>query len=235
MKRGLLVILPALLVVGVIAGWLGMRSGQAGEDQTTGSSQAHPNGSSGPAGSTGSTSPAETTPESTPEQKPSPSPSPSPTKTKEKEESTLPAGWHLYKDSRGFSVGLPKGWHVERKEARRVRFRGPNDSVSYLMIEYVDKGGSDPKKDWEKQEPFSRGNFPGYRRIRIEKVDYMVKAADWEFTWNVSAGKARVINRGFIAKKGGRGYAIYWHTLASDWKKNLPLFEGFAKTFSSKK
>jgi eukaryotic-like serine/threonine-protein kinase len=44
-----------------------------------------------------------------------------------------------------------------------------------------------------------------------------------------------VINRGFIAKKGGRGYAIYWHTLASDWKKNLYLFEGFAKTFSSKK
>ncbi|MFC7643442.1 hypothetical protein ACFQX6_23440 [Streptosporangium lutulentum] len=97
------------------------------------------------------------------------------------------------------------------------------------------QGGADPKKDWEKQEPYSRGNFPGYKRIRIEKVDYMVKAADWEFTWNISAGKARVINRGFIANKGGRGYAIYWHTLASDWKKNLPLFEGFAKTFSSKK
>jgi eukaryotic-like serine/threonine-protein kinase len=235
MRRGLLVILPALLVVGVIAGWLGMRSGEADGDQTTGSSPARPSGSSEPAGATGSTGPAETTPESTPEQKPSPSPSPSPTRTKEKEESTLPAGWKLHKDRRGFSVGLPKGWYVERAESTRVRFRGPNDSVSYLMIEYVPKGGSDPKKDWEKQEPFSRGNFPGYRRIRIEKVDYMVRAADWEFTWNVSAGKARVINRGFIAKKGGRGYAIYWHTLAADWKKNLPLFEGFAKTFSSKK
>ena len=74
------------------------------------------------------------------------------------------------------------------------------------MIQYIDKGGSDPKKDWENQEPNRRGVFPGYKRIRIEKVDYMVKAADWEFTWNVRAGKARVINRGFIAKKGGRGY-----------------------------
>ncbi|MEV6860815.1 protein kinase [Streptosporangium subroseum] len=241
MKRGLLVVLPALLIVGVVAGWLGLRSGQTTEDQGTGSSQARPSVSDGPNGATGSTGsnapsgPAETTPESTPEQKPSPSPSPSPTKTKEKEESALPAGWHMHKDGNGFSVGLPKGWYVERRNGNQVRFRSPSDSVSYLMIEYVDKGGSDPKKDWEQQEPYSRGNFPGYKRIRIEKVDYMVKAADWEFTWNVSAGKARVINRGFIAKKGGRGYAIYWHTLAADWKKNLPLFEGFAQTFSSKK
>ena len=124
MKRGLLVVLPALLVVGVIAGWLGMRSGQDGGEQTTGSSQARPNGSSGPAGSGGSTGPAETTPESTPEQKPSPSPSPSPTKTEKKEESTLPAGWHLHKDSDGFSVGLPKGWYVESRESKTVRFRG---------------------------------------------------------------------------------------------------------------
>ncbi|MDP9845088.1 serine/threonine-protein kinase [Streptosporangium lutulentum] len=236
-KRGLLVILPALLIVGMVAGWLGLRSGQSTEEQATGPSQARPGGSGEPSGSGsgGSTGPAETTPESTPEQKPSPAPSPSPTPTKKKEESALPAGWHMHKDSNGFSVGLPKGWYVASRSGRQVRFRGPNDSVSYMMIEYVDKGGADPKKDWEKQEPYSRGNFPGYKRIRIEKVDYMVKAADWEFTWNISAGKARVINRGFIANKGGRGYAIYWHTLASDWKKNLPLFEGFAKTFSSKK
>ncbi|MFJ2029382.1 protein kinase [Streptosporangium sp. NPDC087985] len=225
MKRGLLVAVPAILVVGVIAGWLGMHSGEPDTQS------APPSG--GPARSA---EPAQTGPSSAPSTSAPPtsssSPSPSPAKTEEK--SKLPEGWHMHKDSNDFSIGLPKGWYVERRQGTQVRFRGPNDPVSYMMVEYVDKAGPDPKKDWEKQEPYSRGNFPGYKRVRIEKVDYMEKAADWVFTWNVRAGKARVINRGFVTK-GGRGYAIYWHTLDKNWKKNLPLFEGFTQTFSSKK
>ncbi|GAA4226559.1 tRNA A-37 threonylcarbamoyl transferase component Bud32 [Streptosporangium album] len=226
-KRGLLVLVPAVLVVGAIAGWLGMRSREA-----------DPQSALRPSKQAGSAEPARTEPSAAPSASTSPttdstpSPSPSPTKTEEK--SKLPEGWHMHKDSNDFSIGLPKGWYVERRQGTQVRFRGPNDPVSYMMVEYVDKAGPDPKKDWENQEPYSRGNFPGYKRVRIEKVDYMEKAADWVFTWNMRAGKARVINRGFVTK-GGRGYAIYWHTLDKDWKKNLPLFEGFTQTFSSKK
>ncbi len=122
---------------------------------------------------------------------------------------------------------------MDRRSGQSVWFRGP-DRVSYLLIEYTNTPSSDPKKDWEEQERYSRGNFPGYKRIRIEKVDYMKKAADWEFTWQPSYGKARVIDRGFVTE-GGRGYAIYWHTRADEWDKNLDLFRGFTATFSSKK
>lgn len=139
----------------------------------------------------------------------------------------------MHKDSNGFSIGLPKGWGVDKRPGNQVWFRGP-DRTSFVFVEYVDKAGPDPKKDWENQERVVRGGFSGYDRIRIANVKYMVKAADWEFTWNTSSGKVRVINRGFVTK-GGRGYAIYWHTLAKDWKKNMHLFEGFTATFSSKK
>ncbi|GHH62281.1 hypothetical protein GCM10017673_01000 [Streptosporangium violaceochromogenes] len=223
LKRGLVILLPVLIVVGVVAGWLGMREGQAdGDPSHRPSAPAEPAEKDGEKGK-GETSPSPSEPE----------PSPSATPAASKDGSALPDGWHLHKDSNGFSVGLPKGWDVDKRSGQSVWFRGP-DRVSYLLIQYTDSPGPDPKKDWQEQERYSRSRFSGYERIRIDKVDYMKKAADWEFTWNMSSGKARVINRGFVTK-GGRGYAIYWHTRADEWEKNLGLFKGFTATFSSKK
>ncbi|GAA3033874.1 serine/threonine-protein kinase [Streptosporangium longisporum] len=241
MKRGLLVLLPALLIVGVVAGWLGMRSranegtSQAGRGVPTATGV-----SEGPTGgavndpSKGSPEPSAPSSSSPPSSSPSSSPSePSPSPGRTEKKSPLPSGWKMHKDSNGFSIGLPKGWGQDKRSDTRVWFRGP-DRVSFVMIDYVDKAGPDPKQDWLDYEPTVRGQFSGYKRIRIENVSYMKKASDWEFTWNTSSGKARVINRGFVTK-GGRGYAIYWHTLAKNWEKNMYLFEGFAATFSSKK
>ncbi|GAA3410776.1 serine/threonine-protein kinase [Streptosporangium vulgare] len=240
MRRGLLVLVPALLIVGGIAGWLGMRSGDG--EETPQARSGEPSASSASNAPSGT---AETTPESSPDpetspsssasssESPSASPSSSPSPTKTEKKSALPSGWRMHKDGNGFSIGLPKGWAVDRRPGQQVWFRGP-DRVSYVMVEYVDKAGPDPKQDWLDYEPSVRSRFNGYERIRIANVKYMEKAADWEFTWNTSSGKARVINRGFVTK-GGRGYAIYWHTLAKDWKKNMRLFEGFTATFSSKK
>ena len=221
LKRGLLIIVPALVVVGVVAGWLGIRDGEA-----TGAlaSQDKPSRTA---------QPAKTATEPSGDPSPSASPEPEPEPTKSDKAPGLPDDWHTHKDANGFSVGLPKGWDVDRRSGQSVWFRGP-DRVSYLLIEYTEHPGSDPKKDWQEQERFSRGNFSGYERIRITKVDYMKKAADWEFTWNMSSGKARVINRGFVTE-GGRGYAIYWHTRADEWDRNLGLFKGFTESFSSKK
>ncbi|MEV8631450.1 protein kinase [Streptosporangium sp. NPDC051023] len=223
MMRGLLLVVPALVIVGVVAGYLGMRSGERAGGLPA----------PRPSEPTGATRPAETAKERSPDPSPSPSPSDSPTKKDKDKDSALPEGWHKHKDGNGFSVGLPKGWDVDRRQGQSVWFRGP-DRVSYLLIEYTDNPSSDPKKDWEEQERYGRSNFNGYKRVRIEKVDYMKKAADWEFTWNMSSGKARVIDRGFVTE-GGRGYAIYWHTRADEWDKNLGLFKGFTTTFSSKK
>ncbi|MEV7007670.1 protein kinase [Streptosporangium sp. NPDC051022] len=219
-RRGLLLIVPALVVVGLVAGWLGLRNGQTEGDLPA----PHPGEPKKSAQSAKTTEPTS---------EPSPSPSPSKEKKeKEKEKNpALPDGWRMHKDGNGFSVGLPKGWDVDRRSGQSVWFRGP-DRVSYLLIEYTETPSSDPKKDWEKQERYS--SFNGYKRIRIEKVDYMKKAADWEFTWNMSSGKARVIDRGFVTE-GGRGYAIYWHTRADEWDSKLDLFKGFTATFSSKK
>ncbi|GAB2493898.1 hypothetical protein GCM10027187_71100 [Streptosporangium sandarakinum] len=243
--RWALLIVPAILLVGALAAWLGMRSAE-----NDGGSPASRAGRSAEPAGTSKTSEASRQPTSDPTssespgsgESPSAAPSPSPSASEtggeddekeKKDEPALPAGWRMHKDPNGFSIGLPKGWHEDKRVGKQVWFRSP-DRVSFVFVEYVDKAGPDPKKDWENQESYSRGRFPGYKRIRIENTDYMEKAADWEFTWSTSSGRARVINRGFVTK-GGRGYAIYWHTLASKWDENLHYFKGFTESFSSKK
>jgi hypothetical protein len=118
---------------------------------------------------------------------------------------------------------------------RQVYFRGPGaSSNSFLLIEQATDPGSDPYKDWKVQEPSARGNFGGYKLIGIKKVDYMKAAADWEFTWNTNTGKSKVRNRGFVTDNG-KGYAIYWHTLEENWKRDLRFFDTFAATFKPSK
>ncbi|WP_189244456.1 serine/threonine-protein kinase [Streptosporangium pseudovulgare] len=244
--RWALLIVPAILLVGALAAWLGMRSAENDGDSPASRAgrSAEPAGTSKTSGASGQATSGPTSSESpgageSPSADPSPSPSASETggeddeEEKKKDEPALPAGWRMHKDSNGFSIGLPKGWHEDKRVGKQVWFRSP-DRTSFVFVEYVDKAGPDPKKDWENQESYSRGRFPGYKRVRIENVDYMEKAADWEFTWNTSSGKARVLNRGFVTK-GGRGYAIYWHTLASKWDENMHYFKGFTESFSSKK
>ncbi|MEV0389769.1 serine/threonine-protein kinase [Nonomuraea sp. NPDC050643] len=225
----------AVVLVAGVGGYLGLSS--APDDETDGKDNtpavavtATPSqGSSGAPASSPPPSPsASTSPSSTPSSSPSESPSATPKETKK---DPLPAGWHMYKDKTGFQIGLPKGWKEWDRRGRQVLFKGPGAaSNAYVMIEEAVKPGKDPYKDWKKQEPSLKGNFGGYNKIDIKKVDYQKAAADWDFTWNTNTGKTRVRNRGFITDNG-RGYAIYWHTLNSHWKSDYKFFEGFCATF----
>ncbi|WP_181019422.1 serine/threonine-protein kinase [Nonomuraea typhae] len=176
---------------------------------------------------------------STPEQSASPETSqpapPSPTPTQAPSDGVLPAGWKMYKDKTGFSMALPKGWDEYKREGSQVFFRGPGaGSNAFVSVDQIDKAGPDPVADWKKQEKALKDAFGGYKKIHIKKVDYMVAAADWEFTWNTNTGETRVRNRGFVTP-GGMGYSIYWHNLASRWKKDLHFFDTFAATFKPAK
>ncbi|TLF47435.1 serine/threonine protein kinase [Nonomuraea sp. KC401] len=223
----------AVVLVAGVGGYLGLRS--APDDQASGGPV-----SSAPAPASPSPSPSDS-PSQSPSEDSGPSSSPSSEPKPTEPANALPAGWKMYKDKKlGFSIGLPKGWDVWDRSGRQVKFKGPGAaSNAYLMIEEAAKPGSDPYKDWKKQEPSLKHNFGGYEKIDIKKVDtgkydYMKAAADWDFTWNTNTGKTRVRNRGFITDNG-RAYAIYWHTLKSHWKDDYDFFEGFCATFKPAK
>ncbi|WP_327085813.1 serine/threonine protein kinase [Nonomuraea sp. NBC_01738] len=212
----------AVVLVGGIGGYLGLRSTPS--DNTRDPARATAAASTGP-----------TTNAEPPSTSASPEASPTAEPSAETGEDALPKGWKMRKDKTGFSIGLPKGWKEFTREGSRVTFKGPGAaSNAFLMIDQTKSPGPDPYKDWKQQEKGASGQFGGYKLIGIEKVDYMKAAADWDFTWVTNTGKTHVRNRGFITD-GGYGYAIYWHNLASRWKKDLHFFDSFAATFKPAK
>ncbi|MFB4274974.1 protein kinase [Nonomuraea sp. MTCD27] len=218
----------AVVLVAGVGGYLGLRSAPEEKSSDTDS----------PGTAAVTATPPSTAPSTAPSSTTSPSPStsetasPSPSATPKETKDPLPAGWKMYKDKKlGFQIGLPPKWEVWTRSGRQVRFKGPGAaSNAYVLIEEAANPGTDPYKDWKKQEPYLKNNFGGYKKLDIKKVDYMKAAADWDFTWNTNTGKTRVRNRGFVTDNG-RAYAIYWHTLNSHWKADYHFFEGFCATF----
>lgn len=142
----------------------------------------------------------------------------------------LPAGWHMYKDRTGFAVAVPKSWKVTR-EGSIVRFKEPSGG-RLLLVDQSDSPKKDPVADWKRQEArrVAAGDWNDYRRVRIEKVDYFLACADWEFTYQGRSGRNHVINRGFVTGPK-QAHAIYWSTPESRWQDNLDEFALITASF----
>jgi hypothetical protein len=66
--------------------------------------------------------------------------------------------------------------------------------------------------------------------VRLEAVDYFVKAADWEYTYAGSGGRLHVLNRGFVASPR-QAHAIFWLTPDRTWAENRDEFDLIARSF----
>ncbi|MEU6425253.1 protein kinase [Microbispora sp. NPDC046973] len=231
-----MILIPALLIIAGVAGYLGLRAGEGDPGGDPGSDAATAaTGKGGDKPSTSAPSPAapssaEPSASASDEATESPEPSPSPETSKPAD---VPEGWHKYKHSSGFSLALPKGWHVDGRGNGEVRFRG--DSHTYLEVHHTSSPESDALKVWRRDVPGMSRNFPGYKLIEIREVKgYFKTAADWEFTFGDSRYRSRVIDRGFVTDKHN-GYALLYKTQDKDWKKKKELFETIAATFKPAK
>ena len=210
-------LITAVVVLAVMLGaavWLIVR--------TTAGTPARPT-ATGPAATVATTAPATTPATTGPSASPSPSPSPSvkppPTKTTPVSgRPALPPGWHDYRDPTGFSIYVPDGWK-RSQEGTIVYFRGDG---RVLGIDQSPHPKSNPVADWQGQRDYrvARGDFPGYREVRLVAVPYFRKAADWEFTYT-KGGRRHVNNRGLVVSST-QAYGIYWQTADADWSAARP-------------
>jgi len=130
----------------------------------------------------------------------------------------LPAGWRTYHDRTGFSVAVPANWAVSRRGSI-VYFSDPSGD-RLLGIDQTDEPQWDPVADWAGKEDYrvARGDFPSYRRVRLQAVDYFIKAADWEFTYLRGGTRLHVNNRGFITSTR-QAYGMWWSTPDNRWDR----------------
>lgn len=144
------------------------------------------------------------------------------------ESDALPAGFRAHVDPTGFEVAVPRGW-TRSVRGTAVIFRAPQGS--YLLVDTTTQPKADALKDWKNQESSAAQRFPGYHRLRLERVAYRGwNAADWEFTWRPGGGVLHVLNRN-LRVNDHRAYALYWSIPESDWKDRKADFATIARTF----
>jgi eukaryotic-like serine/threonine-protein kinase len=170
----------------------------------------------------------------TPTQPPTSAPSvpttaPTPTGAPRTTAPAIPAGFHRYQDRTGFSLAIPDGWQITRRD-HYVYVREPN-GARFLLIDQTTEPKADAVADWRRQEAARRNGIRDYRRIRIAPVNYYLEAADWEFTHTSANGTPlHVVSRGFVTSKN-QAYGLYWSTPQSQWSASTRYFTTFAATF----
>ena len=143
----------------------------------------------------------------------------------------LPAGYHRFTNSTGFSIGVPDGWQIQHV-GHYVYIIDPSNADIYLLIDQSDSPKPNPLLDWEQQAANRASTYPDYHLIRLESVDYpqAEKAADWEFTYTRDGIPVHILNRNVLAN-AHHAYALYWSTPESDWNAYYHYFQAFADTF----
>jgi hypothetical protein len=105
-----------------------------------------------------------------------------------------------------------------------------------LIIDHSERPKDDPVADWRAQEAERRNTkYRDYQRVRLVGLNYLGKAADWEFTYTTASGNPQhAVKRGFITTPGKQAYSISWYTSPDDWaasQKDLQvIYQGFKAT-----
>jgi hypothetical protein len=143
---------------------------------------------------------------------------------------TIPAGYHGFRNSTGFSIAVPNGWRVSHQG--HYVYLLPPSGAQFLLIDQSDHPQPDPLKDWQQQEANRASTYPGYHRIRLEAIRYpqAEKAADWEFTYYHQGVLTHVLNRNVLANSH-HAYALYWSTPESEWGQSWRIFKVLEQTF----
>jgi hypothetical protein len=143
----------------------------------------------------------------------------------------MPAGFHRFTNSTGFSIGVPDGWQIQHV-GHYVYVKDPSDGNIFLLIDQSDQPKPDPLADWQQQAANRAGTYPDYHLIRLQSVNYpqAEKAADWEFTYNRNGVLVHILNRNILAN-AHHAYALFWSVPEAKWNAYHRYFQAFAATF----
>ncbi|BBA99606.1 putative serine/threonine protein kinase [Actinacidiphila reveromycinica] len=146
---------------------------------------------------------------------------------------TLPAGWHVFKDSEGFSIALPAGWKRVGDDGYGVGSRFKGSGGENLLVDWTHHPGKSALGNWRTSAAAAPGSMPGYHQIKVVSADYRdYDAADWEYTRQEQGKAVHVLNRGMVTD-AKHGYALMFTTPAGAWgdDANAKRLATFFSTF----
>ncbi|WP_258053409.1 serine/threonine-protein kinase [Streptomyces sp. Ru72] len=150
--------------------------------------------------------------------------------------SPVPEGYHQVSDERlGVSLPVPDGWRAGPRTGDEVTYTDPT-GLAGITIGTVDPAGANPEAHFLDIETNTKGNYPTYRRLRMQQTTFRGEpAAVWEFTFKGRVRAFRAVDLGY-GREGGREYDIYLSAPEAKWDAYRPVFDhardGFAATGS---
>ncbi|MGW0840299.1 protein kinase domain-containing protein [Streptomyces sp. NPDC002787] len=171
------------------AGETGGNTGETGKPSTTGTAGA--SGDSGTSGESGTTAGAK----------------PTLTRSRAATAPTVPSGYRLAEDDRGFRLAVPEDFRRE-PQGERVFYMSPGQAIRIgVKLDDPEEGG--PAGVMRRAHGKGPSTNPGYRDGRVSEITHEGRpAALWEFTWD-----------GFSAAEGPR------HTYDLCWEQDGRLYD----------
>ncbi|WP_435125061.1 protein kinase domain-containing protein [Actinacidiphila sp. bgisy144] len=151
--------------------------------------------------------------------------------------SDLPKGWHVFKDSEGFSIALPAGWKRVGDDGYGAGSRFKGSGGENLLVDWTHKPGKSALGDWQTSSAAAQSTMKDYHKIKVVSVDYRdYDAADWEYTRQQQGKAVHVLNRGMVTDSK-HGYALMFTTPSGAWGSavNKERLQTFFSTFKPAK
>jgi eukaryotic-like serine/threonine-protein kinase len=145
-------------------------------------------------------------------------------------------GWHYYQDRTvRWRIAVPDGWvpNVDPNDRSITYFNEPGTPHRRLGVDWTDHPKPDAYQDWLTAERVrvSAGDFPNYRRIRLERVKCpFQQCVDWEYTYTDSGTRLHVLNRNIVVS-ATRAHAIFWLTPDSVWQASHTMLNQALASF----
>ena len=158
----------------------------------------------------------------------------------------VPGGWQTVSlsaadlgSTAGFSVDLPPGWKVTRKNTA-TDFTAPSGDLLF-EVDVTPQDTTDmlaAATSLEHQRADVDHAFPGYKRQNLQAVPVRnTEGAVWKFTWTPSGGPGLVADDILFRKQTAAGYqdyAVYIRSPQSTFGSTaLPLFDQILRTFQT--
>ena len=158
----------------------------------------------------------------------------------------VPSGWQTVSlsgtdlgSTAGFSVDLPAGWKVTRKNTA-TDFTAPSGDL-LLEVDLTPQNTTDmlaAATGLEHQRVDVDHAFPGYQRQNLQAVPVRnTEGSVWKFTWTPSGGPGLVADDILFRKQTAAGYQDYAVYIRSPQRTfgstSLPLFDQILRTFQT--
>ena len=145
----------------------------------------------------------------------------------------LPDGFHLVKDSKGFSVGVMEGWQRE-PNGTQIDYAAPTGG-DYLRIGIIENAGQSSYANFRTLEKGAKKR-DDYQRLEMKKNTFRGQpGARWEFTYTSddSGNTIHATDQAYVAEDGTE-YSIYSEHRAFPGEESAgdPVFETALDTWS---